>query len=87
MVPWKVHLHLQELGDLVVVRRQLGEAVQQDLACSGVLRKVAWRIAIPFSTFVTVLRLKLELEVGWEKASGKESEKDLRTLDGSCSWR
>jgi hypothetical protein len=41
---------------------------------------------IPFSTFVTELRLKLELEVEWEKASEKESEKDLRTLDGSCSW-
>jgi hypothetical protein len=37
---------------------------------------------MPFSVFVTELRLKLELEVEWEK----EPEKDLRMLDGSCSW-
>jgi len=77
---WEVHL--QEPGGLVVTRRQL--AVQQDPACSGVLRRVAWRIAMPFSMFVTELGLELELEVEWEKASEKDSEKDLLTLDGSC---
>jgi hypothetical protein len=41
---------------------------------------------MPFSVFVAELGLELELEVEWEKASKKESEKDLRMLDESCSW-
>ena len=40
---------------------------------------------MPFSKFVIELGLKLELKVEWEKALEKESEKDLRMFDGSCS--
>jgi hypothetical protein len=40
---------------------------------------------MPFSVFVMELGFKLGLEVEWEKASEKESEKDLWMLDGSCS--